>query len=552
MTRARTWKWTVPGLALLAGCAALDEGPMPSLPDPPTLARYRPSLPPAMPPMAVSVGKPSDDEKPAAPEKRPVEKALPEKPAAVELVLVKADTAAPKSTAQTPAKADAPAPKSVPDSLPMGTDATPAVTAVPVSLDAVMRLAEDQNAQVALAREKINQAYAEQELADKRILPDVTVGTGYWRHEGGIQLQEGPLIRSSTGAMLSGADIYARLDLKAITFAKLDAARKTLQARGEAKRVTTEVLLEASSAYIDLLAAHSGLAISRDLDGELRKLLNRAERAANVERGWQVEVVRIRAEVNGQAQSIRHLETQAKAAAAKLAYLLGMDPCSAELTPTDEQLVAFRLVDANQPAEALCSQAMANGSGLRELEGILAVIQEGMSKGESPTRFLPVFEARAIEGLFGAGANDNMVFANRLDVGVQARWNLTELCTASTQRRIGCSLLAQTQLTYTDARSKLALGVRQAREASVSGEQELTLTTEQILQAKRAAELSDMRLNEGLTNSFTEVLLAKKSVAGAQANYLSVLRDFDKAQLRLMVLCGMKSGDGACNTAGVR
>jgi len=90
--------------------------------------------------------------------------------------------------------------------------------------------------------------------------------------------------------------------------------------------------------------------------------------------------------------------------------------------------------------------------------------------------------------------------------------------------------LAQTQLTYTDARSKLALGVRQARDASASGEQELTLTTEQILQAKRAAELSEMRLNEGLTNSFTEVLMAKKFVAGAQANYLSVLRDFDKAQ----------------------
>src|SRR5439155_13118480 len=211
-------------------------------------------------------------------------------------------------------KADTPAPP--PATLPPATDAAP-TTAVPVSLDAVMRLAEDQNAQVALARERINQAYAEQELADKRLLPDVTVGTGYYRHEGGIQLQEGPLIRSSTGAMLSGADIYAKLDLKAITIAKLDAARKTLQARGEAKRVTTEVLLEASATYVDLLAAHSGLAIARDLDGELHKLLDRAERLANVERGARIEAFRIRAEINGQAQSIRKLEAQEKAAAAK-------------------------------------------------------------------------------------------------------------------------------------------------------------------------------------------------------------------------------------------
>jgi hypothetical protein len=48
------------------------------------------------------------------------------------------------------------------------------------------------------------------------------------------------------------------------------------------------------------------------------------------------------------------------------------------------------------------------------------------------------------------------------------------------------------------------------------------------------------------------VLLAKKIVAGAQANYLSVLREFDKAQLRLMILCGMKSGDGASAPASGR
>jgi outer membrane protein TolC len=548
MTRAGRWKWTVPGLVLMSGCAALDDGPTPDLPVPSTVAHYRPdpSLPLAMPPAPVLVEKPVHT---LAPVVIVNGESVSPKPAGTDALVVPV-----KAERQGPKPADAPIPPPAkPETLPPTADATPAPTPVPVSLDAVMRLAEDQNAQVALARERINQAYAEQELAEKRtLLPDISVGTGYYRHEGGIQLQEGPLTRSSTGAMLSGADIYAKLDLKAITFAKLDAARKTLQAKGEAKRVTTEVLLEASSTYIDLLAAHSGLAIARSLDDELRKLLNRAEKAANIERGWQVEVVRIRAEVNGHAQNVRKLEAQAKAAAAKLAYLLGMDPCSAELTPTDEQLVAFRLVDANQPVDALCAQALAHGPGLAELEGILAVIQEGMAKGESAARFLPILEARAIEGVFGAGPNDNMTFANRLDVAVQARWSLTDLCTAGAQRRIGCSLLSQTQLTYKDARSKLALGVREARETSVSGEQELTLTTEQILQTKKAAELSDMRLNEGLTNSFTEVLLAKKSVAGAQANYLSVLRDFDKAQLRLMILCGMKSGEGTCAPAGVR
>jgi hypothetical protein len=34
------------------------------------------------------------------------------------------------------------------------------------------------------------------------------------------------------------------------------------------------------------------------------------------------------------------------------------------------------------------------------------------------------------------------------------------------------------------------------------------------------------------------VLAAQRGVAAAQANYLAELRDFDKAQLRLMVLTG--------------
>ena len=134
-----------------------------------------------------------------------------------------------------------------------------------------------------------------------------------------------------------------------------------------------------------------------------------------------------------------------------------------------------------------------------------------------------------------------MAFANRLDMGVQVRWNLTDLCRARAERRVACALLTQAQITHADVRAKLALGVREARESAVSGEQELALATEQILHAKQAADLSDMRLTEGIAgSSFSEVLLSKKSVAGAQASYLGVLRDFDKAQLRLMVLCGTK------------
>ena len=407
-----------------------------------------------------------------------------------------------------------------------------------LTLESVLRLAEEHNPQMALARERVNQAFAEKDLADKRWLPDINVGTGYYRHEGGIQDQEGTLIRSSTGAMIAGADLAARVDLRAAAYAKLDAARRTWQQKGELRRVTAEVLLDAAGTYVDLLAAHTGLAIAHSLDGDLKSLQTRAQKLANLERGARVEVVRIDGELTGQAQLVRKLEGQARAASAKLAYLLCLDPCT-EIIPADETLVALSLADADVPCCDLVAKANACGPGIKEMEAILCLIHQGMQDAAGPQRFMPVVTAQALEGGFGAGPNGGLSFTNRFDLGVQARWNLTDLLTADAQRRIGNSLVTQAHLTYADLKGKLTLAVQEARESILSGREQLRLAEEQIKHAQTASELSDVRLREGIQgSSFSEVLMSQRAVAAARANYLSVLRDYDKAQIRLMILTG--------------
>jgi outer membrane protein TolC len=81
--------------------------------------------------------------------------------------------------------------------------------------------------------------------------------------------------------------------------------------------------------------------------------------------------------------------------------------------------------------------------------------------------------------------------------------------------------------------------VQEARESIISGREQVRLAEEQIKQAQTAMELSDVRLREGIQGaSFSEVLQSQRAVAAARANYLSVVREYDKAQLRLMVLTG--------------
>jgi outer membrane protein TolC len=429
-----------------------------------------------------------------------------------------------------------------PEVLPPPADLAPAVPAepkaLPVSLDTVFRLAQDQNVQVSLAREKLQEAFADKELADKAWLPELFVGPSYYRHEGGIANEDGRLTHSSFGSFFAGLELNGRLDLREVVYRQVDAERRIWQQKGELSRLTSENLLDAASTYVDLLAAGSAEALALEVQGNLNKLLDQARKLASTDPGAQVEVDRVAAEIAAQKQLLRKVRERTAAASAKLAYLLGVDPCSL-LVPTDPRLVPFQLVDASRPCCDLVAQAQAQGPGVREMEGLLNLIQGAMEQAKGPGRFLPAFELRLAEGAFGTGPGDDTRWDNRLDLGLHARWNLTELATARERLRQARSKLNQAHLGYQDLRGRLAMGVQEAREASLSNADQIRDAEDQIRSARETYRRSQLRLNENIKgSSASEVLLAVRSLGLAQLNYLSAVRELDKAQLRLMILTG--------------
>lgn len=409
---------------------------------------------------------------------------------------------------------------------------------VPVSLDTVFRLAEEQNAQVALARERVREAYAEKRVAASRWLPDLYFGTAFYRHEGGIQDFDGALIRSSTGAQFAGLEINSQIDIRDYAYQKVNAQRKVWQQKGELRKITTETLMEAANTYIDMLTARSGEAIARDMDKKLKALLERARLLAEQDMAARIEVSRIEAEFAGQQQTILKVREQAAAASAKLAYLLGIDPCT-EMIPVDRQVMPIELVDASPATCELVSQVLASGPGVQELEGLLALIHESMERAQGCSRWLPVVGVRMAEGGFGAGAGDQLTWDNRWDLGLQARWNLTEFITRRDRQRAAQAKMQQAHLAYDDLRGKLTAGVQEARGAILSGHQQIAFAQDSITAAQRAHELSDERLKKYVAGAtYSEVLLSIRSLALAQFNYLTAVNAYDKAQIRLMVLLG--------------
>jgi outer membrane protein TolC len=412
--------------------------------------------------------------------------------------------------------------------------------AMPISLDAVLGLSEQYNPQIIVAKTKVRAAFSEKELAAARWLPDVYIGVGYFQHDGGIQLQQGPIIDSNTNALGVGPNISFSYDPREYTYRQLIAMRKVWQENGDLSKITFEQTLDASTTYIDLLAAHTALSISMELQKSLESLHAEAKKAHEILKTAPIELEeqRIQQEINTQIQNQRKLQGRINAACARLAYLLGLD-LNTVLLPVDTQMVAFHIVDISPPLEALVAQSLANGPGIRDLQGILSVIQTGLGQSRTISRFAPQVDVQVGEGLFGAGVLGGMGYDNRFDLAVQARWNLTELLHGQRKRQVAMDQMNQVAWTQQELRARLTMGVQESRTTILSSSSQFTLAEDQIRDAKTMLEsvkVLKLKQAEGIT--YSQIMLAEQAVAKAQLNYVELLQEFDKAELRLMILLG--------------
>jgi outer membrane protein TolC len=295
-----------------------------------------------------------------------------------------------------------------------------------------------------------------------------------------------------------------------------------------------------------LLHARTAEAVAGQLEGHASAILKRAETATAAEKSaqWRIQSEGLRAETESHRYSVQKLHQQGDAAAVKLAYLLGLNPCDS-LMPIDDRLQPVMLVDASPPACDLVAQAMSNGPGIRELEGLLRVVQDGLDRSKGCMVWMPTLEMRMAEGAFGAGPGDSMLWDNRWDLALQARWNLTEFLVGRERQRMAESKLNQLQLTQQDLRGKLAAGVLEARDATLSGQEQIRMASQQIRYAQETYQLAYTRMLQGKTienpTSEAQVYQALRSLEMAHIRYLEAVSAFDKAQLRLLVFMGAAS-----------
>jgi outer membrane protein TolC len=417
---------------------------------------------------------------------------------------------------------------------------------VPISLDTVLRLAQDQNGQVRLARMKLDDATMDRQWTDKHWLPDLSVGMGTYRHDGGIQDFQGNLVRSDYSSALAGVEVTGKYDWKEVLLRRVEAERRVWQQKGELSKLTSENLLDATTTYITLVAARSGVAISLETEIRLKDLLDQTVKLAKIDSGLSVEVSRIETELMAQTVLTVKLREASKASAAKLAYLLGLDPCC-DFAIADGKLVPIHLIDAKEPVQKLVDQALNRGPGVRELEGLLRAVEAARGSNYGLTHWMPSVEVSLVEGGFGASpTGQQYAWANRFDAGIHVKWSLSEFAYSQQRRHQADANIQQVRVTIEDLRSKLTLGVQEAREAIHSGAEQIELAEKHIRYAEESYRLSDQRLKQNIKGrSASEVLLALRTLGGARLEYLQAVRDHNRAQLRLFVLVGASEAECA-------
>lgn len=392
-------------------------------------------------------------------------------------VIPTANQARGQAPSEDPATGQAlPAPDRVASSLlPPASAETIIPSGAALNLDSVLRLTFERNADILTARERVNESLIALDAALRSCRPEA---------------------------------------LRPDTFKKPVADATVWRRRVDLRKAENDNLQDASNTYFDWLTATDGEAVARDLLTYEEKLLTRARKLAQTEKPVQVVVESIDTAVSGREQYISQVHQQSHAAAAKLAYLMGLN--GGPLT-TGESLQLIDRVDVSVPLAVYAQQAQSNGPGVQELQGLIASIQHGLD------------QARAAQCLC-------------------AHMGAPLICA---RLQMGQSEIRQAQLALESLQLKLRAGVEDAFTAILSGRDQINKAVKTIDHAKETYRIMDLRLTEegpeaNMRNrTYEGVLNSIRQLSQAYSNYLTALRDYNKAQARLLIMVGTYTG-GRC------
>jgi outer membrane protein TolC len=422
----------------------------------------------------------------------------------------------------------------------------PDVRLLPIDLPYALRLVNAGNPTIAIARERIAQAYAV--LAQSRVLwvPDLWLGGNpasptflptFYHHDGLIQSSHGQVFFVDKNNFFLQAGATLEVGLVDALFAPLVARQGVAAAQAHARAVTNDLQLDVALAYLDLLEVYGELAIN---DEALRKSQELYEAARNaVASGLgrtPADANQARVELEMRRQERIDLQGRAAQAAARLAQLLLLDP-TADLLPADQTVVPIALVPADGPLDDLVAVALLQRPELAENRALIA---EALYRWRQ-ARFaplIPTLQAFYYGGSFVGGNPVLNTAGGREDFVGQVAWELKNGGLGNYyQARERRAEYNVTRLRLIETQARVAAEVAAAAKMVRSRERALASAQVAVANAEELwRKLRDLAFGIGTPARQydpLQPLLAVRALREARLQYLAEVTEYNRNQFRL-------------------
>lgn len=436
-----------------------------------------------------------------------------------------------------------------------GPSATPSPDANRYSIDlaSALQLAAGQNPNVAFARERINEAYAQHERATALWLPSIRAGANWNKHEGTIQDVAGTVFNASRGSWYGGLGanavgagspgvpgIVASFHLTDAIHQPKIAEHAAASRQYAASAAEQDVMLQTALAYLDLLKAHQELAIARDIQDKAQKLSDLTKAYADSGQGLAADYDRARTELSVRQNDVWRADEGVKVANVRLAQLLHIDP-TVTLLPNETTVVPLAMHAATDNLQELVASGLSQRPEICEQRLLVEEACERLRREKNAPLLPSVLLGLSYGGLGGGTGDDFAAPRDRFDADAVAYWEVRNLGWGeSAARKEARSRVQQAQWRELATLDRIAREVAEAHAQVESRRRQLAVAETGVAAATSSFERNHERIHnaQGLP---LETLQSLQALALARRDYVRTITDFNTAQFTLQRALGWPS-----------
>jgi len=285
-----------------------------------------------------------------------------------------------------------------------------------IDLGSALRLAGAENFELVIARQRVEEAVAIQQLAAAQILPTLNLGGNYDAHTGNLQQASGNILNVQRSALYVGAGANAvaagtvpipglqwNLNVSESIYNFFITRQRSEQSRFANQAEQNDVLLMVAVAYTGLLQAHGRLSLAIITRNDAREVARLTANYAETGEGRNADAERAATELRRREEDVAEARLEVGVASRRLSELLNLD-ATILLRPLESQVVPQPIVPNRIPLAELVTIAMLDRPELKARQAaIRAAILELDSAKMLP--FSPQVMLGFSNGVFGGGSN---------------------------------------------------------------------------------------------------------------------------------------------------